>query len=58
MENADLFVWSATEISGLDPEIACYHLIINPALKAVLLSVGAGSPRKKLRFPSRLSKTS
>ena len=35
-ENADLFVWSATEMPGLDPEVACHHLAIDLAIKAVV----------------------
>ncbi|MCI15934.1 hypothetical protein A2U01_0037074 [Trifolium medium] len=27
-ENADLFAWSATEMPGLDPEVACHQLTI------------------------------
>ncbi|XP_058726740.1 uncharacterized protein LOC131598126 [Vicia villosa] len=34
-ENADLFAWSATEMPGLDPEVACHHLTIDPECKAV-----------------------
>ena len=34
-ENVDLFAWSAIEMPRLDPEIACHHLTIDPALKAV-----------------------
>ena len=34
-DNADVFVWSAAEMPGLDPEVACHHLTIDPALKAV-----------------------
>ncbi|XP_058722915.1 uncharacterized protein LOC131594725 [Vicia villosa] len=34
-ENADLFAWSAAEMPGLDPEVACHHLTIDPTCKAV-----------------------
>ena len=28
-ENVDLFFWSATEMPGLDPGVACHHLTID-----------------------------
>lgn len=30
-ENTDLFSWNATEMLGLDPEVACHHLTIDLA---------------------------
>ncbi|MCI08842.1 hypothetical protein A2U01_0029924, partial [Trifolium medium] len=35
-ENADLFSWSAIEMSGLDPEVACHQLTIDLAASAVV----------------------
>ena len=35
-ENANLFAWSATEMPGLDPEVSCHHLAIDPAAKAIV----------------------
>ena len=34
-ENADLFAWSASEMPGLDPNVACHQLTIDPAVRAV-----------------------
>ncbi|MCI88227.1 hypothetical protein A2U01_0109513, partial [Trifolium medium] len=34
-ENADLFAWSAAEMSGLDPDFACHQLTIDPSVSAV-----------------------
>ncbi|MCI51932.1 hypothetical protein A2U01_0073176, partial [Trifolium medium] len=34
-ENADLFAWSAAEIPGLDPEVACHQLAIYPSASVV-----------------------
>ncbi|XP_058755629.1 uncharacterized protein LOC131628838 [Vicia villosa] len=34
--NADLFAWRAAEMPGLDPEVACHHLSIDLAAKAVV----------------------
>ncbi|XP_058784827.1 uncharacterized protein LOC131659686 [Vicia villosa] len=44
--NADLFAWSAAEMPGLDPEVACHHLSINPAAKAVVQRRRRQSPEK------------
>ncbi|MCI82649.1 hypothetical protein A2U01_0103923, partial [Trifolium medium] len=30
-ENADLFAWSAAKMPGLDPEVACHQLTIDPS---------------------------
>ncbi|MCI55931.1 hypothetical protein A2U01_0077182, partial [Trifolium medium] len=35
-KNADLFAWSAAEMPGLDPEVACHQLIIDPSASAVV----------------------
>ncbi|MCI58709.1 hypothetical protein A2U01_0079964, partial [Trifolium medium] len=35
-ENADLFAWSATEMPGLDPEVTCHQLTIDPTASAVV----------------------
>ena len=34
-ENDGMFAWSAVKMPGLDPEVACHHLTIDPAIKAV-----------------------
>ncbi|MCI96205.1 hypothetical protein A2U01_0117505, partial [Trifolium medium] len=34
-ENTDLFAWSAAEMSGLDPEVACHQLTIDPSASVV-----------------------
>ncbi|XP_058724210.1 uncharacterized protein LOC131595762 [Vicia villosa] len=44
--NADLFAWSAAEMPGLDPEVACHHLSINPTAKAVVQRRRRQSPEK------------
>ncbi|MCI54316.1 hypothetical protein A2U01_0075565, partial [Trifolium medium] len=35
-ENADLFAWSAREMPGLDPEVACHQLTVDPSASAVV----------------------
>ncbi|MCI35579.1 hypothetical protein A2U01_0056800 [Trifolium medium] len=35
-ENADLFSWHATEMSGLDPNVTCHQLTIDPAASDVV----------------------
>ena len=35
-ENVDLFAWSAAEMLGLDLEVACHRLAIDPAARAVV----------------------
>src|SRR3954468_9839273 len=44
--NADLFAWSAAEMPGLDPEVACHHLSIDPAAKAIVQRRRRQSPEK------------
>ncbi|PNX65335.1 hypothetical protein L195_g062546, partial [Trifolium pratense] len=34
-ENADLFAWHASEMPGLDPNVACHQLTIDPTARAV-----------------------
>ncbi|MCI97797.1 hypothetical protein A2U01_0119098, partial [Trifolium medium] len=34
-ENADLFTWHATEMPGLDPDVACHQLTIDPYASVV-----------------------
>ena len=41
-----MFAWSATEMPGLDPDIACHHLTIDPALKEVAQHRRKQSPKK------------
>ncbi|MCI96826.1 hypothetical protein A2U01_0118126, partial [Trifolium medium] len=35
-ENAGLFVWHAIEMPGLDPNVACHQLTIDPAASVVV----------------------
>ncbi|MCI84690.1 hypothetical protein A2U01_0105968, partial [Trifolium medium] len=35
-ENAELFAWSAAEMPGRDPEVACHQLTIDPRASAVV----------------------
>ncbi|GAU45958.1 hypothetical protein TSUD_301670 [Trifolium subterraneum] len=35
-ENAELFAWSAAEMPGIDPEVACHQLTIDPRASAVV----------------------
>ncbi|XP_068344201.1 uncharacterized protein [Pyrus communis] len=35
-ENHDVFVWSPSDMPGIDPKIACHKLHINPAAKLVI----------------------
>jgi len=34
-ENADLFAWSATDMSGIDPSVACHQLTVDPSVSVV-----------------------
>ena len=29
-ENVDVFAWDAYDVPGIDPELACHHLNMNP----------------------------
>ncbi|GAU33418.1 hypothetical protein TSUD_21110 [Trifolium subterraneum] len=46
-DNANLFAWSATEIPGLDPEVACHQLTVDEAASAVVQRRRMHSPGKK-----------
>ncbi|MCI45269.1 hypothetical protein A2U01_0066508 [Trifolium medium] len=35
-ENVELFAWSATEMPGIDPEVACHQLALDPMASAVV----------------------
>ncbi|MCI70999.1 hypothetical protein A2U01_0092262, partial [Trifolium medium] len=35
-QNAELFAWSATEMLGIDPEVACHQLTIDPRASDVV----------------------
>ncbi|GAU19888.1 hypothetical protein TSUD_171140 [Trifolium subterraneum] len=35
-ENVELFAWSAAEMPGIDPEVACHQLTIDPRASAVV----------------------
>jgi hypothetical protein len=45
--NADLFAWSATEMPGLDPEVACHQLTVDPDAKYVVQRRLKQSPEKE-----------
>jgi hypothetical protein len=46
-ENADLFAWSAAEMPGLDPEVACHQLTVEPGAKYVVQRRRKQSPEKE-----------
>ncbi|CAJ2663960.1 unnamed protein product [Trifolium pratense] len=45
-ENADLFAWHASEMPGLDPNIACHQLTIDPAALPIVQRRRRQSPEK------------
>ncbi|GAU20984.1 hypothetical protein TSUD_201330 [Trifolium subterraneum] len=45
-ENAELFAWSAAEMPGIDPEVACHQLTIDPRVSAVVQRRRKQSPEK------------
>ncbi|GAU41925.1 hypothetical protein TSUD_25660 [Trifolium subterraneum] len=45
-DNADLFAWSASEMPGLDPNIACHQLTVDEAASAVVQRRRRQSPEK------------
>ncbi|GAU50120.1 hypothetical protein TSUD_192410 [Trifolium subterraneum] len=45
-ENAELFAWSAAEMPGIDPEVACHQLTIDPRASAVIQRRRKQSPEK------------
>ncbi|GAU37149.1 hypothetical protein TSUD_293060 [Trifolium subterraneum] len=45
-ENVELFAWSAAEIPGIDPEVACHQLTIDPRASAVVQRRRKQSPEK------------
>ncbi|CAJ2665934.1 unnamed protein product [Trifolium pratense] len=45
-ENADLFAWHASEMPGLDPNIACHQLTIDPAALPIVQRGRRQSPEK------------
>ncbi|GAU51366.1 hypothetical protein TSUD_134070 [Trifolium subterraneum] len=45
-ENAELFAWSAAEMPGIDPEVACHQLTIDPRASDVVLRRRKQSPEK------------
>ncbi|GAU26993.1 hypothetical protein TSUD_290450 [Trifolium subterraneum] len=45
-ENAELFAWSAAEMPGIDPEVACHQLTIDPRVSAVVQLRRKQSPEK------------
>ncbi|GAU43618.1 hypothetical protein TSUD_185110 [Trifolium subterraneum] len=45
-ENAELFAWSAAEMPGIDSEVACHQLTIDPRTSAVVQRRRKQSPEK------------
>ncbi|CAJ2661783.1 unnamed protein product [Trifolium pratense] len=45
-ENADLFAWHAADMPGLDPNIACHQLTVEPLASAVVQHRRRQSPEK------------
>ncbi|GAU45421.1 hypothetical protein TSUD_182900 [Trifolium subterraneum] len=45
-ENAELFAWSAAEMPGIDPEVACHQLTIDPRAIVVVQRRRKQSPEK------------
>ncbi|GAU47897.1 hypothetical protein TSUD_25120 [Trifolium subterraneum] len=45
-KNAELFAWSAAEMPGIDPEVACHQLTIDPRASAVVQRRRKQSPEK------------
>ncbi|GAU34117.1 hypothetical protein TSUD_65960 [Trifolium subterraneum] len=45
-ENAELFAWSAAEMPGIDREVACHQLTIDPRASAVVQRRRKQSPEK------------
>ncbi|GAU10320.1 hypothetical protein TSUD_422670, partial [Trifolium subterraneum] len=45
-ENAELFAWSAAEMPGINPEVACHQLTIDPRASAVVQRRMKQSPEK------------
>src|SRR6266487_3749988 len=45
-ENAELFAWSAAEMPGIDPEVACHQLTIDPRASVVVQRRRKQSPEK------------
>ena len=33
--NLDLFAWAPLDMPGIDPNVACHHLVVNPTVKPV-----------------------
>ncbi|GAU46629.1 hypothetical protein TSUD_284770 [Trifolium subterraneum] len=45
-ENVELFAWSAAEMPGIDPEVACHQLTIDPRASAIFQRRRKQSPEK------------
>ncbi|CAJ2646545.1 unnamed protein product [Trifolium pratense] len=45
-ENADLFAWHASEMPGLDPNVACHQLTIDPTALPIVQRRRRQSPKK------------
>ncbi|WJX56033.1 hypothetical protein P8452_41732 [Trifolium repens] len=49
-ENAELFGWSAAEMPGIDPKVACHQLTIDPKARA-------GAQRRRKQSPEKAEAT-
>ncbi|MCI60026.1 hypothetical protein A2U01_0081281, partial [Trifolium medium] len=45
-QNAELFAWSAAELPGIDPEVACHQLTLDPRASAIVQQSRKQSPEK------------
>jgi hypothetical protein len=45
-ENADLFAWSAADMPGINPSVACHQLTVDPGVSAVAQRRRKQSPEK------------
>jgi hypothetical protein len=45
-ENADLFAWSATDMTDIDPSVACHQLTVSPSASVVAQRRRKQSPEK------------
>jgi len=45
-ENADLFAWSAADMPGINPSVACHQLVVDPGVSVVAQRRRKQSPEK------------
>ncbi|GAU35488.1 hypothetical protein TSUD_384430 [Trifolium subterraneum] len=51
-ENAELFAWSAAEMPGIDPEVACHQLTIDPRASVVVQRCRKAYPKDAYPLPN------